>query len=55
MKEAHKGMAITAKEFDAIAAVLAKALKDNGVAQADIDAVLGAVAKTKDDIVEKKE
>jgi hemoglobin len=54
MKEAHKGMGITDAEFDATAQALAKALKKNGVKQADIDELMTAVAGTRKDIVEKK-
>ncbi len=54
MKEAHKGMGITNAEFDATAQALVKALKKNGVPQADIDELVTAVAGTRKDIVEKK-
>jgi hemoglobin len=54
MKEAHKGMGITDKEFDAIVADLIKALTKNRVKAADIEAVVGAVEKTRKDIVEAK-
>ena len=55
MKEAHKGMGITDVEFDAIAQALVKALKKNGVRQAEIDELVSAVAGTRKDIVEKKQ
>jgi hemoglobin len=55
MKELHKGMAITASEFDALADDLAQALAKNGANGADIDAVLTAVGTTRKDIVEAKE
>lgn len=55
MKEIHKGMQITDAEFDALAADLRQALVKNGAKPADIDAVLGAVAATRTDIVESKQ
>ena len=55
MKEAHKGMGITDAEFDATAQALVKALKKNGVRQAEIDELVSAVAGTRKDIVEKKQ
>lgn len=54
MKEIHKGMKITTAEFDATAADLRKALEQNGARAADIDAVMQAVAGTRNDIVEVK-
>jgi len=54
MKEVHKGMGITDAEFDATAQALVKALKKNGVKQADVDELMNAVAGTRKDIVEKK-
>lgn len=54
MKEAHKGMGITDAEFDATAQALVKALKKNGIKQAEIDELVKAVAGTRKDIVEKK-
>src|SRR5207244_954548 len=42
MKEAHKGMGITAAEFDALAADLKKALEQNGVKAAEVATVLKA-------------
>jgi hemoglobin len=55
MKEAHKGMGITGAEFDATSQALVKALKKNGVRQAEIDELVSAVAGTRKDIVEKKQ
>ena len=52
MKEAHRGMAITDAEFDALAADLQKALQKNGVKSADIDLVMKAIGSTRADIVE---
>jgi hemoglobin len=54
MKEAHKGMGITDAEFDATAQALVKALKKNGVKQAEIDDLISVVAGTRKEIVEKK-
>jgi hemoglobin len=52
MKEVHKGMKITDKEFDALAADLRKVLEQNGVKPEDVKAVLDAVEGTRKDIVE---
>ncbi|HLJ96420.1 MAG TPA: group 1 truncated hemoglobin [Gemmataceae bacterium] len=52
MKEVHAGMGITDAEFDALAADLAKALAKNGAKKPEIDAVLAAVAATRNQIVE---
>ncbi len=52
MKEVHKGMGITNAQFDASVADLTVALEKNGVKHDDIEAVLGAVEKTRKDIVE---
>ncbi len=54
MKEVHMGMGITAAQFDASVEALKKALQDNKAKEADIKAVLDAVEKTRNDIVEKK-
>jgi hemoglobin len=54
MKDAHKGMAITDAEFDALAAVLIDVLKKNNVPQAEIDELIKIVGTTRADIVEKK-
>jgi hemoglobin len=54
MKEAHKGMAITEAQFDALVVDLKTALDKNGVKPADRDAVLEAVATMRRDIVEEK-
>ena len=52
MKEVHTGMGISDAEFDALATDLVKALTKNGAKTADIDAVIAAVAATRNDIVE---
>lgn len=54
MKAAHQGMMITGGEFDAAAGHLIAALKKFNVPQAEIDELIGIVATTKKDIVEKK-
>jgi hemoglobin len=54
MKDSHKGMGITDAEFGALAGHLVDALKANKVPQAEIDELVGLVASTKGDIVEKK-
>ena len=54
MKEVHKGMGITNKEFDASIADLGKALEINGVKDADAKDLLDIVATTRKDIVEEK-
>lgn len=54
MKAAHKGMGITDAEFDALAGHLVATLKKFNVPQAEIDELVGLVASTKGDIVEKK-
>lgn len=51
MKKAHEGMKITAKHFDLVAGHLVGALKHAGVAQDDINQVVGAVAPLKGDVV----
>jgi hemoglobin len=52
MKELHKGMGITDKEFDAGGALLQKVLEDNKVKPADADALMKIVGSTRKDIVE---
>ncbi len=54
MKEAHKGMGITDAEFNALAGHLVAVLKGLKVPEADINELVGAVEKTRGDIVEKK-
>lgn len=54
MAEAHKGMMISDAEFDALGGHLVAALKKNGAAQADIDAIVKVVETTRKAIVEKK-
>jgi hemoglobin len=55
MKEAHMGMGITNEQFNAFAGHLKTALEQNGVAPADVSAVLGAVGGTRNNIVEPAE
>jgi hemoglobin len=53
MAEAHKGMNITAEQFDALTASLRLALKTNKIADADIDELMKKVEATRGDIVGK--
>lgn len=53
MKTAHAGMNITSAHFDALVEDLAATLKAFNVPQADQDALLGALAPMKADIVTK--
>jgi hemoglobin len=54
MKEAHKGMAITQGEFDALAADLRSVLEANRVPNPEIAEIMKIAASTAPDIVEKK-
>ena len=54
MKTSHAGMKITEAEFGALAGHLVATLKAYKVPQAEIDELVGIVASTKPDIVEKK-
>ena len=54
MKEAHKGMAITQGEFDALAADLRSVLEANKVPNPEIAEIMKIAASTAPDIVEKK-
>jgi hemoglobin len=54
MKEVHKGMGITDKEFDAAGALLKGVLEENRVNPADIDELMKIVGTTRKDIVEAK-
>jgi hemoglobin len=53
MAEAHKGMAITAEQFDTLAASLRLALKNSSIADADVDELMKKVEATRGDIVGK--
>lgn len=53
MKDSHKGMKITEAEFTALAGHLVDTLKKYKVPQAEMDELVGIVAGTKADIVEK--
>jgi hemoglobin len=53
MAAVHKGMGITAAEFDASLADLKKALEKNGITEDDVKFVLTAVGGTRPQIVEK--
>jgi hemoglobin len=54
MKEAHRGMGITASEFDALVADLKLALLKNDIQPEDIAVLLKAVSGTRKDVVEVK-
>lgn len=54
MKDSHKGMGITDKEFDASLADLKKALELNGVKDADAKELIEIVGTTRKEIVEEK-
>jgi hemoglobin len=54
MADAHKGMAITDAEFDALKGIIVDILKRNKVADADIEALGKVVESTRKEIVEKK-
>lgn len=54
MKATHKGMKITKKQFEAIAADLQATLTEDGVSPEDVKTIMGVVATTADDIIEKK-
>lgn len=54
MKNSHAGMKITEEEFKIAAGHLIAALKKYNVPQAEIDELVGIVATTAKDIVEKK-
>jgi hemoglobin len=54
MKEAHKGMQITAEEFDALAADLKATLDKFKVPAKEQEELFKIIGSTKDDIVEKK-
>ena len=53
MAEAHKGMNITAEQFDRLIALLRVALQNNKIADADIEEVMKKVEATRGDIVGK--
>jgi len=52
MKEAHKGLEISNKDFDALVADLVKALDNNNVARADKDELLKMLETMRKDVVE---
>ena len=55
MRSAHKGLAITDKDFDALVADLVKALDNNGVGNADKDELLTMLGGMRGEVVEKTE
>lgn len=52
LEEAHRDLAITPEEFDAVAGVLSRTLDEFGVPQAEKDQVLGAFAAHKVEVTE---
>jgi hemoglobin len=55
MKDAHKGLEITNKDFDALVADLVKALDKNGVAEDDKKELLTMLGTMRKDVVEKED
>jgi hemoglobin len=55
MKDAHLGLAITDKDFDALVVDLTKALDSNKVGKAEQQELLGMLAPMRKDIVESKD
>jgi hemoglobin len=54
MRDAHKGMAITEAQFDAVVEDLKLALDEKGVGETDKSELFIAIAPMREDIVEKK-
>jgi hemoglobin len=55
MKDAHKGLEITNKDFDALVNDLVKALDKNNVAKDDKDELLKMLGTMRKDVVEKED
>jgi len=53
MRAAHEHLALTDGDFDAVAGHLEAALRDNGVADEDVTAVLEAVESLRDDVLDR--
>jgi hemoglobin len=53
MKDAHKGLEITNKDFDALAGDLVKALEKNKVSKEDKDEIVKMLETMRKDVVEK--
>ncbi|GAA0727478.1 hypothetical protein JCM31271_29400 [Halorubrum trueperi] len=51
MQAAHEGMGITGEAFGRVATYLAEALRENGVTEDDVDAILDEVGALKPDVV----
>jgi hemoglobin len=51
MQQAHKGMGITGEAFDRVATYLGDALRENNVAEDNIDEILEAVGGLETDVV----
>jgi len=55
MRDAHQGLAITDKDFDALVADLTKALDNSKIGKAEQQELLGMLAPMRKDIVESKD
>ncbi len=53
LSAAHKSLSITPAHFDLVAEILQETLEDGGVEEDDINAIMGIVGSTKEDIVAK--
>jgi len=51
MREAHEGMGITAAAFGRVATYFGEALRENGVAEEDVDTILEEVGALEPDVV----
>lgn len=51
MQAAHEGMGITEEAFGRVATYLAEALRENGVSEDDVDAILDEVGALEPDVV----
>lgn len=51
IREAHAGLGIRDEHFDAVVELLVQALERHGVAPADVDAVVAALADLRQDVV----
>ncbi|WP_144796396.1 group I truncated hemoglobin [Halorubrum depositum] len=51
MRTAHEGMGITAEAFGRVATYLGEALRENGVAEGDVEAILEEVGALEPDVV----
>lgn len=53
MQAAHEGMGITGDDFGRVATYLGEALRENGVPEDDVEAILAHVGALKADVVEQ--